>query len=108
MALTIGEYVRTGLVAVGVVILGEFGPKLAESYLPTQTLRIEYQPMYPHASSKTTVEFDIGASLVDETGDGLPDRKTRVAASRQGFHRWNLPITEKDKQIFKDLTSRLK
>ena len=46
MALTIGEYVRTGLVAVGVVILGEFGPKLAESYLPTQTLRIEYQPMY--------------------------------------------------------------
>ena len=62
--------------------------------------------MYPRAIDKAKVEFDLGASLVDEDGDGSPDVKTWVAASRQGFHRWNLPITEKDKRIFKDLTSR--
>ena len=85
------------------------GPRLAEKYLPAQyTQRVGYQPSYPSARNKSTVEFDIGASLVDENGDGSPDRKTWVVASRQGFHRWNLPITERDKQIFKDLTSRLK
>lgn len=102
------EYIKEGLVTIGLVSIFYGGPQLAEKYMPTQlTQRVEYQPMYPRATDKSTVAFDLGASLVDENGDGSPDRKTRVAASRQGFHRWNLPITERDKQLFKDLTSRL-
>lgn len=102
------ECIKDGLVLIGLVSTFYGGPKLVEKYIPKQyTQRAEYQPAYPNARNKSTVEFDIGASLVDENGDGSPDRKTWVAASRQGFHRWNLPITERDKKLFKDLTSRL-
>lgn len=102
------EYIKEGLATMGLISILYGGPKLAEKYIPTQSTHgVEYQPMYPRAMNKSTVEFDIGASLVDENGDGSPDRKTRVAVSRQGFHRWNLPVTEKDKLTFKDITSKL-
>mgnify|MGYP001559614517 CR=1 FL=1 len=102
------EYIKDGLVTIGLVSVVYGGPQLAEKYIPTQhTQRVEYQPMYPSARNKSEVEIDLGASLVDEDGDGSPDRKTRVLAGNHGLHRWNLPITERDKKLFKDLTSRL-
>jgi len=108
MSLKLKECIRDGLVVIGLVSICYGGPKLAENYIPASyAQRVAYQPMYPRARNKTMVEFDIGASMVDENGDGSPDRKTCVAASRQGFHRWYLPITEEDKRTFKYLTSSL-
>ena len=108
MTLTLKECIKDGLKVIGLVSICYLGPELAEKYIPAQYMqRAEYQPSYPRARDKSNVEVGLGASLVDDDGDGSPDRKTQVLASRQGFHRWNLPITERDKQIFKDLTSGL-
>lgn len=46
--------------------------------------------------------------LVDKNNDGMPDRKYSVIASRQGRFVHDLPITEQDRQIFSDITSKLK
>ncbi|MDO8509480.1 MAG: hypothetical protein Q7S27_07430 [Nanoarchaeota archaeon] len=107
MTLKLKECIKDGLVLIGIVGICYGGRELA-NYIPSQyAQRAAYEPMYPRARNKSNVEISLGASLVDEDGDGSPDRKTQIAASRQGFHRWNLPITEKDKRIFKDLTSGL-
>ena len=104
----IKDRIKDGLVLIGLVSICYWSPKLAQKYIPSQYIQImEYSPMYPHVLDKSTVEIGLGASLIDEDGNGSPDRKIQVAASRQGFHQWNLPITEKDRQIFKDLTSGL-
>ena len=104
--ITLKEHVKNGLIVLGLVSTFYGIPNLAENYLPTPQ-RAVYIPMYPRAINKAEVDFDLGASLVDEDGDGSTDKKTWVVASRQGFHRWDLPITEKDIQMFKRLTSRL-
>ncbi len=49
-----------------------------------------------------------GFVLVDENGDRIPDRKYGVFGTplRVSF-RYELPVTEIDRQVFSDITSKL-
>ena len=107
MSLKLKECIQDTLVLIGLVSICYGGRELA-NYIPPQYMqRAEYQPSYPRARNKSEVEVGLGASLFDVDSDGSPDRKTFVLAGNHGLHRWELPITPKDRRVFTDLTSRL-
>lgn len=47
------------------------------------------------------------AVLADDNNDGMPDRKYATVASRQGRFTHDLPMTERDEEVFLEIASRL-
>ena len=45
--------------------------------------------------------------LVDENNDGILDRKYTAVACRRGYITHDLALTQRDEEIFSDITSRL-
>ena len=94
----IKELVGAGIIYAGLTGLATSGIQRIDGYTIRKTYGLtEVWPAPDYTK----------ASLVDNNNDGIPDRKYTYTASRQGIWPHDFPITEKDKEIFSDIVSRL-
>lgn len=93
------EIVGIGIVYAGLLGLANSGTQRIDGYVVRKSWDNQTE-LYPAPGRSDAV-------LVDENNDGTPDRKYTSIASRQGYWRHDLPITEKDRQVFRNIVSRL-
>jgi len=92
------ELISAGIIYAGLIGLATSGTQRVDGYTVRKTYgQTEVWPAPDYTQ----------ATLVDINNDGIPDRKYTHTISRQGAWSHDFPITEKDKKIFFDITSRL-
>ena len=97
--MTLKMIVGAGIIYAGLLGLASIGTQKVDGYLVRKTI-VGQTILSPAPGYSNAV-------LVDEDSDGLLDRKYATVASRQGLFTHDLPITEQDRRVFSDITSKL-
>ena len=97
--MTLKMIVGAGIIYAGLLGLASIGTQKVDEYLVRKTM--DGQTILLPAPGYSN------AVLVDENSDGLLDRKYTTIASRQGLFTHDLLITEQDRKVFSDITSKL-
>ncbi|HLC76639.1 MAG TPA: hypothetical protein VJH04_00375 [archaeon] len=91
-----GTLLYAGLL-IGPLAVTSMGTERFDGYSLRRGSRTEIAPIGLDACNRM---------LIDNNGDGIPDRKYGIVAGRVGRFIYDLPVTESDREIFLDVLSK--